>query len=100
MTGGLGNQMFIYALYLQMKKRFPNVRIDLSDMVHYHVHHGYEMHRVFNLPKVEFCINQTLKKIMDVKVMFYLKDTITHVLIKVNLPNTALYFSLSSLILF
>ena len=65
MTGGLGNQMFIYALYLQMKKRFPNVRIDLSDMVHYHVHHGYEMHRVFNLPKVEFCINQTLKKIME-----------------------------------
>lgn len=64
-TGGLGNQMFIYAFYLQMKKRFPDVRIDLSDMVHYKVHHGYEMNRVFNLPKTEFCINQPLKKVLE-----------------------------------
>lgn len=65
MTGGLGNQMFIYAFYLRMKKRYPRVRIDLSDMVHYHVHHGYEMHRVFNLPHTEFCINQPLKKVIE-----------------------------------
>lgn len=43
MTGGLGNQMFIYAMYLKMKTIFPDVRIDLSDMVHYQVHYGYEM---------------------------------------------------------
>ena len=43
MTGGLGNQMFIYAFYLKMKKLFPHTKIDLSDMMHYHVHHGYEM---------------------------------------------------------
>lgn len=42
MTGGLGNQMFIYAFYLKMKKLFPHTKIDLSDMMHYHVHHGYE----------------------------------------------------------
>lgn len=65
MTGGLGNQMFIYAFYLQMKKRFPHTRIDLSDMMHYHVHHGYEMHRIFHLPHVEFCINQPLKKVLE-----------------------------------
>ena len=64
-TGGLGNQMFIYAFYLQMKKRFPDTQLDLSDMVHYKVHHGYEMHRVFNLPKIEFCINQILKKVVE-----------------------------------
>ena len=40
MTGGLGNQMFIYVLYLRMKSRFPDTRIDLSDMQHYHVHYG------------------------------------------------------------
>ena len=57
--------MFIYAFYLRMKKRYPKVRIDLSDMVHYHVHHGYEMHRVFNLPHTEFCINQPLKKVIE-----------------------------------
>ena len=64
-TGGLGNQMFIYAFYLQMKKRFPNTRIDISDMVHYNVHHGYEMHRVFALPDVELLINQKLKKVLE-----------------------------------
>ena len=64
-TGGLGNQMFIYACYLQMKKRFPHVRLDLTDMMHYHAHYGYEMHRVFGLPRVEFCMNQTLKKITE-----------------------------------
>lgn len=65
MTGGLGNQMFIYALYLRMRRDFPDTRIDLSDMMHYRVHNGYEMHRVFGLPKVEFCINRTLKKILE-----------------------------------
>lgn len=65
MTGGLGNQMFIYALYLSMKQRGINVRIDLSDMLHYHVHHGYEMHRVFNLPQIEFKTNQKLKKFVE-----------------------------------
>lgn len=45
-TGRLGNQMFIYAFYLQMTKRFPNVHIDLSDMVHYKVHYGYKMNKV------------------------------------------------------
>lgn len=53
-TGGLGNQMFIYAFYLRMKKYYPKVRIDLSDMMHYKVHYGYEMHRVFNLPIQNF----------------------------------------------
>ena len=65
MTGGLGNQMFIYALYLSMKQQHIDVKIDLSDMVHYHVHHGYEMHKVFGLPHVEITINQTLKKIVE-----------------------------------
>ena len=65
MTGGLGNQMFIYAFYLKMKQRFANTRIDLSDMMHYHVHHGYEMNRVFTLPQVEFCMNRTWKKVLE-----------------------------------
>lgn len=65
MTGGLGNQMFIYAFYLKMKKLFPHTKIDLSDMMHYHVHHGYEMNRVFALPQVEFCMNRTGKKVLE-----------------------------------
>ena len=65
-TGGLGNQMFIYAFYMQMRKRFKNTRIDLSDMVHYRVHNGYELHRIFGqLPEDEFCINQKAKKVIE-----------------------------------
>lgn len=66
MTGGLGNQMFIYAFYLQMKRLHPATRIDLSDMMHYRVHNGYELHRVFpRLVADEFCINQPLKKVLE-----------------------------------
>ena len=66
MTGGLGNQMFIYALYLRMKSRYQNTRIDLSDMVHYHDHYGYELHRVFpNTEADEISLPQWLKKILE-----------------------------------
>ena len=65
MTGGLGNQMFIYAMYLKMRAVFPDTKIDLSDMVHYRVHYGYEMNKVFNLPRTEFRINRSLKKIIE-----------------------------------
>ena len=68
-TGGLGNQMFIYAFYLRMKKYYPKVRIDLSDMMHYKVHYGYEMHRVFNLPHTEFCINQPRLKLIGFRIL-------------------------------
>lgn len=65
-TGGLGNQMFIYAMYIGMKKRVGgHVHIDLSDMMHYHAHNGYELRRVFGVPADEFCINRTLKKVIE-----------------------------------
>ena len=65
-TGGLGNQMFIYAFYYHMQKIHPNTCLDLSDMKHYHVHHGYELHKVFaHLPANEICINRVVKKVME-----------------------------------
>ena len=65
MIGGLGNQMFIYAFYLQMRKRFSDTRIDLSDMRHYHAHNGYEVDRVFGISDREFCIAKPLKKVLE-----------------------------------
>jgi hypothetical protein len=65
MIGGLGNQMFIYAFYLQMRKRFSETRIDLSDMRHYKVHNGYELDRVFGLNDHEFCLPKPLKKVLE-----------------------------------
>ena len=54
MTGGLGNQMFIYALYLRMRRDFPHTRIDLSDMQHYHAHHGMRCTAFLRFPKRSF----------------------------------------------
>lgn len=56
--GGLGNQMFQYALYLALKQRFPEERIlvDYSLFKSYNVHNGLELERVFgvNLPQASF----------------------------------------------
>lgn len=65
MTGGLGNQMFIYALYLRMRHDFPNTYIDLSDMMHYQAHYGYELWHVFALPRTEIIWPQWLKKALE-----------------------------------
>jgi hypothetical protein len=64
-TGGLGNQMFIYAFYLQMRKRFPNTRIDLTDMLKYNAHNGYELQRVFGISDNEVRLPQWLKKTIE-----------------------------------
>ena len=49
--GGLGNQMFQYALYLSLKETFPqeNVTVDLSCFHGYHLHNGFEIARIFSL---------------------------------------------------
>ena len=49
MTGGLGNQMFIYAFYIQMKTIFPELRIDMSEMKKHRLHNGYELEDVFSI---------------------------------------------------
>lgn len=64
LTGGLGNQMFIYAFYLAMKKRFPSIRLDMSEIVVYKLHNGYELKRIFNIGADEFRINKVLKKFL------------------------------------
>lgn len=50
--GGLGNQMFQYALYLSLKQRFPDEKIlvDCSLFKSYGVHNGLELDRVFGVP--------------------------------------------------
>jgi len=49
--GGLGNQMFQYALYVALKERFPNERvmIDTSCFRGYPLHNGYEIDNIFSL---------------------------------------------------
>lgn len=56
--GGLGNQMFQYALYMALKHKFPEeeMRVDTSLMGSYNVHNGLEIDRVFgpSLPQASF----------------------------------------------
>ena len=56
--GGLGNQMFQYALYTALKHKFPDEKIlvDCSYFKTYHVHTGLELNRVFgvDLPQASF----------------------------------------------
>jgi len=56
--GGLGNQMFQYALYLALKTKFPaeDIKIDISCFNSYKLHNGFELGHIFNvdLPLASF----------------------------------------------
>ena len=47
--GGLGNQMFQYALALSLQHRYPDedIRIDISHFWGYGLHNGFEIDRIF-----------------------------------------------------
>ena len=45
--GGLGNQMFQYAFYKSLERRFGSVAADLSAFDHYDLHNGFELEEVF-----------------------------------------------------
>lgn len=49
--GGLGNQMFQYALYVALCKRYPDeeVKIDINSFRGYGLHNGYELEHIFDL---------------------------------------------------
>lgn len=49
--GGLGNQMFQYALYISLKHKCngETVKIDTSCFRGYPLHNGYELERIFNV---------------------------------------------------
>ncbi len=67
--GGLGNQMFQYALALALKEKFPDetVLFDTSHFESYRVHNGLELERVFgiDLPRAKF--SELLKVTYPVK---------------------------------
>lgn len=55
--GGLGNQMFIYALYYVMKRKGLSVQIDASAYNLLKMHNGYEIPKVFGLTNPEVMRN-------------------------------------------
>ena len=67
--GGLGNQMFQYALYVALQHRFSNEQllVDYSYFKTYHVHTGLELNRVFGLELPQASFMQLLKVTWPVK---------------------------------
>jgi hypothetical protein len=59
--GGLGNQMFQYALYLAMKKNGKNPKLDISLYRTTEMHNGFELNRIFgiNLSEKELVNSKT-----------------------------------------
>lgn len=58
--GGLGNQMFQYALALKMQSLGTQVKIDVTKYKDHHAHQGFELERVFSMhcplaDKAEIC---------------------------------------------
>lgn len=53
LSGGLGNQMFQYALICALQKWFPGttVKADVSTYKLYDAHNGFELNRIFSLDK-------------------------------------------------
>lgn len=49
-TSGLGNQMFQYAFYTLLKKKYPDVEVqcDTFWFNSFHEHHGYELEKIFD----------------------------------------------------
>lgn len=47
--GGLGNQMFQYALYKVLQKKFPNVKGDVHGYQNYKLHNGFELENIFDI---------------------------------------------------
>jgi len=64
--GGLGNQMFQYALAVKLESLGKQVKIDISKYADHHAHNGFELDRVFGLE----CSFASIK---EIKRLGYLK---------------------------
>ena len=62
--GGLGNQMFQYALYRKLKESGKVVKADLTEIKEYNRHNGYEIENVFNV-KIDEASIEELSNLKD-----------------------------------
>ena len=63
-TGGLGNQMFQYALYRVCKNNGVKAKLDINSFDRIVQHNGYEIERVFNL-KADLATDYEIEKYQD-----------------------------------
>lgn len=66
-TGGLGNQMFQYALGLMLKHNGYSIKLDVSKYKYYQIHNNYELESVFG-------INEKHASVFDRMRLGYIRD--------------------------
>lgn len=64
--GGLGNQMFQYALYRKLLYLDKNPKMDANFFSRFEVHNGLELENVFNI-KIQHAQNEDITKLGDVQ---------------------------------
>jgi hypothetical protein len=62
--GGLGNQMFQYALYRALDSKDKKVKLDIHSYKNYGLHNGYELPEIFNIKDI-YCTNEEMEKFSD-----------------------------------
>lgn len=100
-VGGLGNQMFLYALYKNFIKKNIEVCFDINDYKNYNLHNGYELDSIFNL-EIKYAENEDVKRLKVNKKQYIKKfirrinpDLISHKILHPYLYNEEI-FSLSN----
>lgn len=66
LQGGLGNQMFQYALYKSFKTKNRKTKLDISSFLYTDAHNGYELDKIFNLD-IEYANQDELLEYTGVK---------------------------------
>ena len=83
--GGLGNQMFQYAFYKSLEKKFGSVKADLTEFDGYGLHNGFELERIFPIrldkaspfwvklydPRHRSWLHRKLRRMTGLKQAFY-----------------------------
>lgn len=97
-SGGLGNQMFQVALYLQLKEKEKEIFLDMSSFSEVDTHNGWEIEKIFknihNEVKVieiekKIKISIKIKKIIKKLIKFFSLDFLIRFLMKKK--NNSLY---------
>lgn len=90
-AGGLGNQMFQYALYIRLKKEYPTLlfRLDYDSYKYVDYHGGFKLNKIFNIPesislKDKYSIGERLFYRVKVKAKEYYYSHINERIIKDN----------------
>ena len=72
LKGGLGNQMFQYALYLKLVDKFKNRKFYLNTetLKYYESHRGYQLDSIFNINSDQLLDKNTNENILAVSELF------------------------------